>query len=158
MRTSSCLVAFCATIVLTPAASPGEDAVATLTMNATVRSRTSLRVSSSELRFDVLGAASAPTVLVDFFAAARAQRDADVVLTVEAVGSVQFPPGGAPPNPLVSFQGEGGQSGPVAEGMPRILGAWKGSGVHQGRVSFTLQGATVAGTYVLHLRFVLSAG
>jgi hypothetical protein len=133
------------------------DAMRVLTVSAVFHSHTSLRVSASELRFDITDPSSVPTVSIDFSAAARTYGNADVVLTVEAAGSIDARVGGRSADLAVGYRGDGDNAGTLSEAGPHVAGRWTGSGVRQGRVSFTLRGATVRGTYSLPLRFVLSA-
>jgi hypothetical protein len=152
-------IAACSVVLL--ATSPiagGAEATRPLVMSATFGTRTSLRVSSSDLRFSVSAGAPAETVIVEFTAAARVRPDADVVLTVEGGDGLRAVGGSASPDLVVSFQGDGQHAGTLREAGPHIAGAWKGSGVHHGQIRFTLGGATAAGTYLLPLKFVLSAG
>jgi len=135
----------------------GADTTRVVSVSAVFQSHTSLRVSASELRFDITDPASVPSVSIDFSAAARTYRNGDVVLTVEAAGSIDAPVGGPSADLAVGYRGDGDNAGTLSEAGPHVAGRWTGSGVRQGRVSFTLRGATVPGTYSLPLRFVLSA-
>lgn len=136
---------------------PGRvDATAALTMRAEFRSHTSLRVSSSEVHFDVAGTLDTSRTSIDFSAAARTHRGGEVVLTVEPVGTVQSPESGPSATLIVGYEGEGGRSGTLSEGGPHVVGRWMESGLREGRILFTLQGATVPGVYSLSLKFVLS--
>lgn len=138
---------------------PGRaSASGTVTIRANLENRTSLRVSSSQLRFEVVDPLSAPTAVVDFTAMARTIRDGKVLLTVEPIGSIEAPQGGpASPDVTVLYQAEGGNSGALSQAGPHVAQVWIGSGVREGRVSFSLRGAQAAGVYVLSLKFVLSA-
>ncbi len=143
--------------LLSPSPVTGQaQASRNLTFSATVRSRASLRVSTSDLRFDVLEGMPPPTIVVDFAAAARARRDGDVQLTVEPLAPIRTASGDVLPGLTVSFEGDTAYGGALSPSGPQVVGAWKGSGVRAGRVSFTLRGAVVTGTYVLPVRFVLS--
>jgi hypothetical protein len=135
--------------------SGGIDSTASLTLSTAIRGRTSLEVSSSHLRFEVSQALPEPTVVVAFRAAARARPDTDVVLTVETQESVRTP-SGVMSRPVVWFRGEGGRAGALSEAGPHLVATWKGSGVRQGQVVFTLRGAAVAGDYALPVSFILS--
>jgi len=142
----------------TQAPMPGRaDTTVTVTMRAVFNSHTSLRVSSSQLRFEVPDTLATPRAFIEFSAAARTYTGAQVVLTVEAVGSVQPPAGGPSADLVVGYEGEGENAGTLSEAGPHVAGRWTGSGVRQGRVMFTLLGATAPGTYLLPLKFVLSA-
>ncbi len=134
----------------------GTDPTRQLVFTATVLSRTSLRVSTSELRFEALDSASAPTVVVDFTAAARTRADGEVVLTVERSARGGRAMGNVPDEAIVSFEGEGGSAGALDASGPRVVGTWKGSGVRQGRLLFTLHGAPAPGIYVVAVKFALS--
>lgn len=153
------IVVFCAGVLAMPMMAVGQETRTTLTMAATVDSRTSLRVSSSHVRFDIVEGTPAEPAFVDFIVAARARADGDVVLTVEAVGRLERLSGGrsAGEHVVVWFQGEGEHAGALTETTPQVAGAWKGSGVRHGRVAFRLLGAPVAAAYVQELKFVLSA-
>ncbi len=127
-------------------------------IRADFSSYTSLRVSSSQLRFDVADPLTNPTATVEFTAAARTVRGGEVLLSVEPVGGVQSPESGpAAQDVTVRYEGEGGNSGTLSQAGPHVVGRWIGSNVRQGRVSFTLRGAQAAGVYSLSVKFVLSA-
>ena len=137
---------------------PGRaGATGTVTLQAVFGRHTSLHVSASELRFEVTNSTSAPTVSVDFSAAARTSTGGDVVLTVEAAGRIEAPAGGPSADLAVGYRGDGENAGTLSGAGPHVAGRWTGSGLREGRVSFTLRGATGSGTYSLPLRFVLSA-
>lgn len=153
----SCLVVGFSAILIAVPATSGTETSSPFSINAIVRSRTSLQVSSSDLRFDVSEATLAPTVVVAFTAAARAAAAADVVLSVEALRAVETGGVAASPDLAVSFQADDGHTGTVAVGVPRVVGTWKGSGVRGGQVRFTLHGATAMGRYRLPVMFALSA-
>jgi hypothetical protein len=133
------------------------DSTRVVSLSLVLQNHTSLRVSVSEARFDVTNPMSIPTVSIDFSAAARTHKDGDVVLTVEAAGSIDAPAGGPSADLAVGYVGEGDNAGTLSDAGPHVAGRWSGSGLREGRVSFTLRGATAAGTYLLPLRFVLSA-
>lgn len=137
---------------------PGRvDATATWTMSAEVQNHTSLRVSSSEVHFDVAGTLDTSRTSIDFSAAARTHGGGEIVLTVESLGTVQSPESGPSASLIVGYEGEGGRSGTLSEGGPHVVRRWMESGLREGRILFTLQGATVPGVYSLSLKFVLSA-
>jgi len=158
LHASRLIAAMVVSLLGTQAPMPGRaDATATVTMRAVFNSYTSLRVSSSQLRFEVPDTLAAPRVFIEFSGAARTRTGAQVVLSVEAVGAIQPPAGGPSADLVVGYEGEGENAGTLSEAGPHVAGRWTGSGVRQGRVLFTLVGATVPGTYLLPLKFVLSA-
>lgn len=148
-------------VVLVPGAQPasaGDTATAAVVVHATFSSRTSLKVSSELLRFDVARPDSDAAAAVEFSAAARTQAGAEVVLAVEPLRLVEGPGGAADAESSMTFAGEGDGllAGVVAAGGPTVAGRWIGSGLRTGRVLFSMR-AAAAGTYTVPVRFVLSA-
>ncbi len=139
----------------TPPVTAAADDVKGVTVRVNIRTATSLRVSSSLLRFDVSDPASPATVEIQFAAGGRTYKGGDVVLTVEAAGTVETPDGVRSQDLAIGYEGEG-QAGTLAAAAPSTAGRWMGSGFRQGRVLFTLRGATVPGTYQLPVKFALS--
>jgi hypothetical protein len=139
-------------------ASAGETAAAAIAVHATFGSRTSLKVSTELLRFDVTRPDGAAAAAVDFSAAARTQPGAEVVLSVEPLRTVEGPGGAADAESSVTFAGEGDGmlAGVFAAGGPTVAGRWTGSGLRTGRMLFSMR-AAAAGTYTVPVRFVLSA-
>lgn len=121
----------------------------TIDARATVSSRTSFKVSSDVLNFNLQDVERPAVATVDFVAGIRTHAGAEAVLTVEAVGVI----GGA-----VTFSGDGTGTahGTMVASRPIVAGRWVGSGRHTGRIVFELR-APVAGRYTLPVRFVLSA-
>jgi hypothetical protein len=137
---------------------PGRSAAtAAIILRAEFKSHTSLRVSSSQLRFEIADTLDIPRVAIEFSAAARTYRDGEVALTVEPVGSLQGPDSGPPADLMVQYDAEGGRAGSLSDAAPHVVGQWVGGGVREGRVWFTLRGARAPGVYVLALKFALSA-
>jgi hypothetical protein len=139
---------------------PGRaSASAVVGIQANFSSRTSLRVSSSHVQFEVADPLVSPTFVIDFTAAARTIRGGEVQLTVEPIGSVQTADRGGPaaPDLTVLYEGEAGNSGTLSQAGPHVVGRWIGSNARQGRVWFTLCGAQAAGVYTMAVKFVLSA-
>jgi hypothetical protein len=141
-----------------PVVALGQGARATLTMTASLDTRTSLRVSSSQVRFELVDGTPPAPVFVEFTVAARVRANTDVVLTVEAVGRLEGPSENTSTSEdvVLWFQGEGARAGTLTEGVPHVAGAWKGSGVRRGRVAFGLRGTLAAGEYLQALHFVVS--
>lgn len=147
-------------LVLAPFAgvAAAEDvATANVTVNLNVGTRTSLKVSSRVLQFDVTKAGETATAALDFTAGARLSSGADVVLTVEPLLAVTGPGGAAEADCALTFtgEGEGILAGVVSTAHGTIVGRWVGSGMREGRLIFTLR-ADAAGNYSLPVRFVLS--
>jgi hypothetical protein len=133
-----------------------ENATGSLSVTAQFSSRTSLRVSTELLRFDVPNTGETATAAVDFSAAARTHSGSDVVLSVEPVNGVGGPHGAAASSLNFVGEGEGTSSGTLCDASATVAGRWVGSGLRTGRLVFSLR-ATASGTYTLPLRFVLSA-
>jgi hypothetical protein len=133
-----------------------DTAYATVTVTASVATRTSLRVSGDVLRFDVSENGRVATAAIDFSAGIRIPSSTDLVLTVEPLGAIEGPGGAADADAAISFDGEGdgARSGQLGS-VPSIAGRWHGSGFRQGRLFFRLR-ASASGRYVLPVRFVLS--
>ena len=122
-----------------------------------VAPRTSLKVSSQVLQFDVAQAGDRATAAIEFTAGARMATGADVVLSVEPVHGLDGPGGAADVEAALSFAGDGPGllTGPLLAQTAAIVGRWQGSGLREGRVVFTLR-ASASGVYTLPIRFVLS--
>jgi hypothetical protein len=148
-------------VILVPGAQPasaGDTATAAIVVHATFSSRTSLKVSTELLRFDVARPGSEAAAAVDFSAAARTQAGAEVVLSVQPLQIVEGPGGAADAESSMTFAGEGDGllAGVVINGGAAVAGRWTGSGLRTGRVLFSMR-AAAAGTYTVPVRFVLSA-
>ena len=157
MRSRS--LAFC-TIALALACGAGTRAQNVASANVQVRfdvaARTSLKVSSEVLRFDVAQPGGTATAAIDFSAAARMPSGAEIVLSVEPLRAVEGPGGAADVESSLSFAGRGpGLLAGALTGDTAIVGQGHGSGLREGRVVFTLR-ANASGTYTLPVRFVLS--
>ena len=179
-------VAFVGCCLGDTAAAAADTRAAVLTVHVEIHPQTRLRTSSSVLRFEVLpnppvsvrpavargrtwsnkpAADLAPsaqvvsvTATIEFSAAVRTRRDADVVLTVESAGTLEGPDGAADVESQISFGGdlEGTLPGVMGRDGPQVAARWIGGGVRDGRLTFTLRGPINPGTYTLPLRFVLS--
>jgi hypothetical protein len=139
--------------------SAAETAASSVAVSAQFSSRTSLRVSTDLLRFDVADPDRSATAAVEFSAGARTYSGAEVVLSVEPLRAVEGPGGAADDVPSsVSFSGEGAgtMAGALSSSSPSVAGRWLGSGLRQGRVVFALR-AGLSGSYSVPVRFVLSA-
>jgi hypothetical protein len=135
-----------------------ESTTASIVITAQFSSRTSLKVSSQLLHFDVSDPDRAALAVIDFSAAARTRQAGEVVLTVEGIGSLDGPGGAADVETSLTFSGEGAGvvPGDLHGTAPSVAGRWIGSGLRTGRLTFALR-ASAAGTYSLPVRFVLSA-
>ena len=131
-------------------------AYANVQVRLDVATRTSLKVSSEVLRFDVAQSGGTATAAIDFSAGARMSSGANVVLSVEPLRAVEGPGGAADVESSVSFAGSGpGLLAGALTGDTAIVGQWHRSGLREGRVVFTLR-ANASGIYTLPVRFVLS--
>jgi hypothetical protein len=135
-----------------------ESATASVVVTAQFGSRTSLKVSSELLQFDVVTADQSALATVEFSAAARTRHGGEVVLTIERVGAVSGPGGAADieTSLTVSVSGSGGATGELDPSAQIVAGRWVGSGRRTGQLSFSLRSA-VPGAYSVPVRFVLSA-
>lgn len=129
----------------------------TLTLSAQFHTRTSLRVSSSLLQFEVADAGVPAVAAVEFVAAARTRRDGEVILTVQPERWLEGPGGAADVEASVTFGGDepGLVVGELLPATPAIAGRWVGSGRRTGRLVFALR-AAAGGTYTLPVRLVLT--
>ena len=130
---------------------------ATLSINARFAPRTSLKVSSELLQFDVAQPGGPATAAIEFVAGARTPLQGEIVLSVEPMRGLSGPGGAADVDAAISVAGEG-------EGLlttrldptsTTVVGRWHGSGLRQGRLVFTLNTST-SGIYSMPVRFVLS--
>ena len=130
---------------------------AAVPVNATFAPRTSLRISTRVLRFDVDSPDMPSAAVVEFSAGARIAAGADIVLSVTPVRAIHGPGGAADVATSLTFQGEGPgtQGGSLTAAAPAIAARWVGSGLRRGRLVFSLR-AGAPGTYTVPLEFVLS--
>ncbi|HET7698137.1 MAG TPA: hypothetical protein VFK57_20650 [Vicinamibacterales bacterium] len=130
---------------------------ANVTINVNLAARTSLKVSSRILQFDVTEAGATATASLEFTAGARMPAGSDVVLSVEPVRPLEGPGGAADVASDLSFSGEGQGmlAGSIDAAQSTVVGRWQGSGLRAGRVIFRLR-AGAAGIYALPVRMVLS--
>ena len=128
-----------------------------VTINVNLATRTSLKVSSRVLRFDVTQPGAIATAALEFSAGARMPAGCDLVLTVEPERGLDGPGGAADAETELRFTGEGQGmlAGSIAMGQSTVVGRWQGSGLREGRVVFVLR-ASAAGSYSLPVRIVLS--
>jgi hypothetical protein len=157
MRNSSFLLT--AALLLGPVSSVtviGAEKTATVVATATFAPRTSLRVSTQVLRFEVPVGATEGTASVDFSAGVRVSPGSEVVLTVEPLRSPDGPGGAADVETVISFSGEGaGTESGTLRSSPSVAARWSGGGLRQGRLVFTLH-ADAPGVYVIPVRFLLA--
>ena len=142
---------------LASGAAAQEVALASVQVNVQVATRTSLKVSSELLQFDVTQPGGVATAAIDFTAGSRVAAGSDVVLTVEPLRAAEGPGGAADVETALSFTGEGQglMAGRLAASQAAVIGRWNGSGLREGRIVFTLR-ADAAGSYSMPVRFVLS--
>jgi hypothetical protein len=127
----------------------------TLILRTSVAPRTSLRVSTSRLRFDVAADGSVAGAAADYRAAARTAEREHVVLTIQPDGALEVPDGSGTTG-LAVLCGEEAGATPLTVGRPQVVGRWAGSGVRQGAISCRLQGATTPGSYLQPVKFLVS--
>lgn len=142
------LLAGACAVIPSPAISA--EVTSVVTVHALVSSRTSLKVSSEQLRFDVVDPTQPAVVSVDFSAAVRTQAGADVMLSVELADVDRAG--------LVTFRGdgEGTRAGTARAHAASVAARWIGSGRRAGRLTFALSGRG-RGSYTIPVRFVLAA-
>lgn len=130
-------------------------AQANLNIRAQFAPRTSLKVSSELLQFDVAQGTAKTTI--EFSAGARTPSQGEIVLSVEPLRGLAGPGGAADVDAAitVSGEGEGLLSTRLDSTSTTVVGRWHGSGLRQGRLVFTLN-ASAAGIYSMPVRFVLS--
>ena len=157
MRNSRLLLAALAIVLSATAAGAEDVANGQIGVNVNFSARTSLKVSSHVLHFDVTQAGATATAAIDFTAAARMPSGSDVVLTVESLRALDGPGGAADVDTDLTFAGEGNGllTGALSSSTHAVVGRWSGSGLRTGRLVFTLR-ANAAGNYSLPVRFVLS--
>jgi len=130
---------------------------ASVSVQAQFTPRTSLKVSSEMLQFDVAQTGGTATAAIAFSAGARTPSQGEIVLTVEPLRGLSGPGGAADVDASISVTGEGNGvlSTRIDSTRTTVVGRWHGSGLRQGRLVFTLS-APVAGAYSMPVRFVLS--
>ena len=148
------LLTLAAVLGLAAPSAAADSASATVVVNAQFSTRTSLKVSSQMLQFAVGAGDQAPSVAVDFSAAARTQAGGEVMLLIEPLGGID---GDAEGSAEMTFAGEGQGTarGALAVGGLTPVARWTGSGLRTGRLTFTLRAAT--GRYTVPVRFLLTA-
>ena len=161
MRSIQVLIGVVATAGLLAGPSPvsaADTATTSVIVSVQFSSRTSLRVSTDLLQFDVAAPNQPATAGVDFSAGARTHSGAEVLLSIEQVRGIAGPGGASEVESSVSFAGEGDGTlhGALVAAGPAVAGRWIGSGRRQGRLVFALQ-AGASGNYIVPVRFILSA-
>ena len=158
MRSLPLFAAVCLVGLTASAARAAESSTdaRTVTVTVQVSSRTSLRVSTQMLEFEVAAPGREALAMVDFTAAARTRNGDEVLLTVEPLRTVDGP-GGGDVETSITFAGDGsgvlpGVINPMA---PNVAGRWHGSGLRTGRLVFALR-ASAAGQYRVPVRFLLT--
>jgi hypothetical protein len=150
-----CTIALAVACAARPASAQHADH-ASVQVRMDVATRTSLKVSSEVLHFDVAHAGGTATAVVEFSAGARMPLGADVVLSVEPLRALDGPGGAADVDSSLAFAGDGpGLLAGALTGDTAVVGRWHSSGLREGRVVFTLR-ANASGAYTLPVRFVLS--
>ena len=152
------VMVFAVTWLAGPAvAGASESVTASVAVTAQFSSRTSFKVSSDMLRFEVTDQTGIATAAVDFTAAALTQAGGEVTLSVDAGDATERPAtAGHDPDMTVSGTTAGTTAGAIVHRSPSVAARWIGSGVRAGRLIFTLRAATV-GRYTVPVHFVLSA-
>src|SRR5688572_29753197 len=107
MRNSRLLLLVLALAFPASASAAEEHATTSVVVNVNLAPRTSLKVSSRMLQFDVTQPGEAATAALDFTASARMSSGSDVVLTVEPLRGVDGPGGAADVETDLTFTGEG---------------------------------------------------
>jgi hypothetical protein len=162
MRRVSLFIAIVASGVVMPgfvaSAAAAETASASVVVSAQFTGRTSLKVSTDILHFDVNVAGEAATSAVEFSAGARTQAQGEVLLSVEQRRGMTGPDAVSKNESALTFagQGDGTLEGVVGAASRVVAGRWIGSGLRHGRLLFTMR-ADTSGTYVVPVRFILSA-
>jgi hypothetical protein len=154
MRNSRHLFTMLALALCARVAAGEEVASRNVTVNVSLATRTSLKVSSQVLQFDVTQPGGAATAALDFTAGARMPAGCDVVLTIEPLRAVVCSGGAAVADLSFIGEGPGMLTGSMAADRSTIVGRWQGSGLREGRVVFKLR-ASAAGSYTLPVRVVL---
>jgi len=148
----ACVVA--GLLIVAVNASAADIACGSVTVVATLSSRTTLQLSSDLLAFDVASAETPATASLEFVAAARTHAAGPVVLSIEPIQQANSED--ALSSLTFSGEGAGTTTGSLTADAPTVAGQWIGSGVRRGRFVFALRSSTL-GTHTVAIRFVLSA-
>lgn len=132
-------------------------ATATLLIRAEFSSRTSLKVSTRVLQFEVTDSSVSALASLEFSAGVRTREGAEVVLSVEPMRIPQDSRSPDDDRPVLAFNGEapGILTGVVSTDLSTVVARWAGSGLRAGRLTFALRAAR--GSYSVPVRFVLTA-
>ena len=143
----------------TPTAFAADTVTTSVVVTAQFSSRTSLRVSTDVLKFDVAAAGEPATADVDFSAGARTHTGGEVMLSVERRRSAGGAGDGTELESFVSFSGRGNGTldGSLDSASSQaVAGRWTGSGLRHGRLVFALH-TGAPGSHIVPVRFILSA-
>lgn len=143
---------FAIALVVCPVPLDGSTAVQQLTIRVHLEAATALRVSSPVLVFDVASDGGTAVASIEYTASARAPRDGEVVLSVDAMRSVEGPGGAADADSTLTV---GEQDAAVPVSRPVVAQRWIGGGTRSGRLVFTLR-AAAAGRYVVPVTLLLT--
>lgn len=145
------------------AANAGDQAIVIARFHAAVGPSTSLRVSHQVLVVAPQPAGQDGPVSagsIEFRAAARTSSNGEVLLTVEPLTPIGALSGGpSETGTSVEFlgTGDGARSGVLSDGAPEAAARWVGSGLHSGRLTFTVRGLAARQGATIPLRFLLTA-
>jgi hypothetical protein len=136
---------------------------ASVSLNVNVGSQARITFSSTTLVFPDADPDSVPLVPgspgVDVTAKARASRNAQVVLTVQASDDLRSGMSTLPAS-LITWSGDGNGflSGVLSRASPQLVAAWTGSGIRTGAQSFAFQNSWThpPGTYSVTLVYTVS--
>jgi hypothetical protein len=159
MRSLPLALAFGIFIAAAPSSVHAEDTDSkSLVVSAQFGSRTSLKVSTQVLRFEMDAATGMAVAAVDFSAAARTREGGEVMLSVEPLRAIKGPGGAADVETALSLEGQGDGTvrGQLAKVGPSVAARWIGSGFRTGRLLFSLHTSS-PGTYTVPVKFVLTA-
>jgi len=130
------------------AQAPARQVTQSLAASVTFAQRTSLRLSTDVLRFDVTDAATPATATLDFSAGARTASGDEVRLVIDTLSNL--------PGTLMITDGTGGiKSGEASPIMPTIVARWTGGGLRSGRLTFALR-CGIPGRYAVPISLRLS--
>ena len=125
-----------------------------LALNTTIAQRSSVRISTSVLQFEVVEGGVAAEAVVSYRVAVRTRPDGGVRLTVEPARTLEAGDGRVTAG-LAVVCGADAVAPALAVGTPQPVARWRDSGMREGRLRCRLEGTALPGRYSLPVKFAV---